>query len=382
MKYALTLAALALGASATVSDRATSTCCFTATAQGGENDKVEEDTIGELRISSSYQNADLCVDGSSIVDSAGHHCIIYPGTQQFQCIQGTIPGLENITLGDNSDLLHNGDQNWLACPADGPGTDGGYNIFSNNLSSNTTGCKQVTILTGGFSCAAMGSNTTSSTTAESSSAAATSTNLPVASPSVSTTLSTVLASSTSSVVSASATASAASCPKNIAGVDFQYPHLITPVDSTNPDTAYGTQYRAYIGPENSTIFNFDIPTTYTGSCALLFEFPYMEYLDQSAGTYYFSGDEQEEEQMGGLNFALLNGVADADTTYNNVPDVQTDYGLTSVYPGNNYTIATFACPAGHAISYEVSSVNGTILDYNQNDGAEAIGLYLVPCSSA
>jgi hypothetical protein len=89
--------------------------------------------------------------------------------------------------------------------------------------------------------------------------------------------------------------------------------------------------------------------------------------------------EQEEGENGGLDFALLNGVAGPLTTYDTTPPVATDYGKTMVLPGNNYTIATFPCQSG-TTSYTVSSVGNVELDYFQDSDPSPIGLYIVPCS--
>ncbi|KAH7407905.1 ubiquitin 3 binding protein But2 C-terminal domain-containing protein [Cadophora sp. MPI-SDFR-AT-0126] len=175
----------------------------------------------------------------------------------------------------------------------------------------------------------------------------------------------------------SSTASAA-CPTDISG-DYQFPHLIIPTSIGMPDQPQGTQYTVWISPAASTLFNFDVPATYTGTCSLIFLFPYMSRLDPSAGKYTYSGQEQVIYQNGGLNFALLSGVADNSTTYNSTPAVAVDYGKVKILPGNKYTVSVFPCPAGNTITIEGSSANRTELDYFQNTGNEPIGLYLVPC---
>ncbi|KAL5324538.1 hypothetical protein ACEPPN_009084 [Leptodophora sp. 'Broadleaf-Isolate-01'] len=147
-----------------------------------------------------------------------------------------------------------------------------------------------------------------------------------------------------------------------------------------PNEPVGDQYMVWISPAASTLFNFDIPTSYTGTCSLIFLFPFMSELDPSAGKYKYSGMEQVEYQNGGLNFALLAGVADNSTTYNTTPPVAVDYGKTKILPGNKYTVSTFPCPAGKTITIEGSSVNKTELDYFQNTESQPIGLYLVPCA--
>lgn len=83
---------------------------------------------------------------------------------------------------------------------------------------------------------------------------------------------------------------------------------------------------------------------------------------------------------GGLNFALLIGSAEENTTFETTPDVSVDYGKTQIIPGNQYTIAVFPCPSGQQVTYAVSSRGNVRLDYFQNSKNQAIGLYVVPCA--
>lgn len=170
------------------------------------------------------------------------------------------------------------------------------------------------------------------------------------------------------------------CPTDISPGPFEFPHLIVPTSPVAPTQSFGNSYFATISRLNTTLFNFDIPSSYTGSCSLLFLFPYTTELDQSAGTYTYSGIEQVVYQNGGLNFALLDGIANSGTTFTSTPPVKTDYGKIAIKPGNRYTVATFACPAGTPITIQVSSVNSTALSYFQNSARQPIGLYIVPCA--
>jgi len=172
----------------------------------------------------------------------------------------------------------------------------------------------------------------------------------------------------------------ATCPADISSGTFQYPHLIVPTSSEDPNYAFGNSYKAYISPINITLFNFDIPSSYNGTCALLFLFPYGSDLDPLAGTYYFSGTEEEEGEHGGLDFALLSGVANVGTTFNSTPAVVKDYGRTEIIPGNNYTVAVFPCTSGKTVTYSGSSAGNVELDYFQDSAPSPIGLYVVPCS--
>ncbi|TGO80937.1 hypothetical protein BPOR_1505g00010 [Botrytis porri] len=357
MKYSISLLALAATTNAAVLRRQSVPCTFSMAAVGDPTGSIVETTIGENRIGGSWPQGVYSINAKVLTDAEGHNCSISPTTSQFQCIQGSAVTL--FTLGNNGNLNYNNStEDWVACPATGPGEDGSYNIFT-QAKTNTTGCETIQIVTGGFSCAALGRPSSSSTTSV---AAATSI-------------------STSVPVPASITSTAAvSCPTVITSGPFEYPHLIVPVSSESPNHPFGNQYTAHITPQNSTIFNFDVPSTapYTGNCALLFLLPVASATQ--AGTYNFTGIEEETTENGGIDFSLLSGIANANTTYNTLPTVATDFGKVEVLPGKGYTVSTFACPAGRTVSYEAKSVGGLGLEYFENSALSAIGLYLVPCA--
>jgi hypothetical protein len=160
------------------------------------------------------------------------------------------------------------------------------------------------------------------------------------------------------------------CPDNLNG-PYQIPHLIIPIDSSNPSSAPGTSYFGEVSSTISSIFNFDIPESYVGqTCSLVFLFPLQSQLQTSSFT--FSGS-------GGIDFSELNGIATSATSYSNAPGVATDYGTTVVAPGNSYTIATFPCPAGTTISFEMKAIGDTSLTYFQDYNPSPIGLYITSC---
>jgi hypothetical protein len=339
--------ALGLGAFAASVPRQTTPCTFFMSAVGEPNGSIVEDTIGENRIGGGYPQGVYYMTNHSLFDGLNHNCLIWPSTLQFQCTQGAA-GATNFTLANDGNLMHDASEKWFACPAPGPGDDGSYNIFSDAL-QNTTGCESVTLRTGGFSCAAEGRP------ASSTSAAPTATAAPP---------------------------SAYEEPTDISREVYQFPHLIIPTSSLQPNTSFGNSYKAWISETNTTLFSFDLPqdsTTYNGTCALLFLFPFGSDLNPSAGTYYFSGIEEEEGEKGGLNFAMLAGSINSSTSYSDI-NVATNYGKTTILPGNNYTIATFPCNENQQIAFAVSSVGNVELDYFQDSAPSPIGLYVVPCS--
>lgn len=357
--------ALGVAASAASIPRQSSPCPFVMTAVGEPNGTIVQDAIGENRIGGDYPQGEYYFNGTTLYDSLNHHCLLSPTTYQFQCTLGSLGGATRFAFADDGNLTHDDCEKWLACPAPGPGTDGSYNIFS-DAKPSTAGCELVTLRTGGFGCTALGRPASSSNMA------------PTA---VATDTSSINASSSSGPSTTSSAAPA--CPTDLSGGTYQFPHLIVPTSTEDPDNAFGNSLRAYISPSNTTLFNFDIPasTNYLGTCNLLFLFPFASSLDPSAGTYYFSGIEEEEGEKAGLDFALLSGVADSGTTYDTTPGIATDFGKREVEPGSNYTVATFDCKSGQTLTISANSAGNVELDYTQYSARpSAIGLYIVPCA--
>jgi hypothetical protein len=51
------------------------------------------------------------------------------------------------------------------------------------------------------------------------------------------------------------------------------------------------------------------------------------------------------------------------TSFSNAPQVKVDFGVTNVSPGHAFTIATFACPAGQTVAFELKNAGSTNLDF-------------------
>ena len=178
-------------------------------------------------------------------------------------------------------------------------------------------------------------------------------------------------SAAASTVVPSGKPAASGCPADINGA-YQFPHLIVPVDSSNPNKAYGTQYNATISSKVSTIFNFDIPASYAGkTCSTVFLFPQLDQLETSS---YSLNDK------GGFTIAVLNGVANESTTYSNAPAVAKQIGaVESLKRGSSYTLSQDACPAGSRVSFEITSTGGADLEYFQDYNPSPLGLYVRAC---
>jgi len=191
------------------------------------------------------------------------------------------------------------------------------------------------------------------------------------------------------VAKPSPSAPAGACAPGIENQAYEYPHLIVPVSSAHPDTAYGTQYFAGVNSTFSTIFNFDLPASSAGkTCTLEFLLPNAK--DLVTSSYTMSG-------TGGIDFKQLASPATQATTFANQPAVAKDLGSFTVTSGSSTIVASGPCAAGTRVSYELTAEGNTELYYFQgmlNDASyivklrlthpldwnpSAIGLYIVEC---
>lgn len=161
------------------------------------------------------------------------------------------------------------------------------------------------------------------------------------------------------------------CPTDLSGA-YEYPHLIVAVDSTKPATAEGISYNATVSSTVSTIFDFDIKPEDVGkTCSLVFLFP--EQKDLETSSFTFNG-------KGGIKVTSLTAPATEQTTYNTVPAAgNLTETISSVAPGNSYSVASMACPAGQRIGFEFSSTDGLELSYFQDFNPSPIGAYITVC---
>ncbi|KAG9235039.1 ubiquitin 3 binding protein But2 C-terminal domain-containing protein [Amylocarpus encephaloides] len=328
-------------------------CNFYLDALGLPDGMVRQDAIGQPRVGGSFPQNSYIIDSGTMKDSQGHTCIILENTSQLQCTQG-VSGNIPFAFSDDFLVQYNQNSNWLACPATGPGADGSHNIYSDSK-EDKTGCQAIQLRAGAFACTVLGRPDSSS----------------------------VARDPASSTKTPSTPAATVSCPKDIGSGTFQYPHLIVPTSSESPETAFGNSYTAHISGTNDTLFNFDIPAVapYLGTCSLVFQFPYssdLAYPNQP--DFYYSGIEQEVGSDGGLSFALLSGLATSGTTYKSTPAIASNYGKIQVFPGNNYTVASFPCKPGKTRTFSITSVGGVELDFFQDSRPDAIGPYIVPCA--
>nr|POF02516.1 hypothetical protein CFP56_58147 [Quercus suber] len=175
-----------------------------------------------------------------------------------------------------------------------------------------------------------------------------------------------------------------SCPRELTD-DFEFPHLIIPIDSAHPDFAHGTAFNGTMTGTISSIFNFDVPASNRGkTCTLEFLFPLQHQLETSS--YEFGGP-------GRFHVSTLKVPATKATTFNNAGATWADLGVYSFTPGSATTIGSWPCFAPSLIGVKVSAANDTSLNYFQDfnpcrrcfrrlyvqtniDNFAAIGLYV------
>lgn len=312
--FGLVLAMIA-GGNARIAQR-TVPCCFGLSASGAVTGTVGQLEDGQNRVNGPLSPAQYCIADGAITDASGRGCILTPPTTQFQCDTYASPN-SGFSIGCDGTVSYKGSTTFWECQT---GDQDEANIYTSPGGAN---CGKIT-----------------------------------------------LKASDCASGCAPPPPPAKTCPDNLSG-NYEFPHLIIPVDSSKPNTAPGTSYFGIVSSTVSSIFNFDIPASDAGkTCSLIFLFPTQAQLTTSSFT--FSGN-------GGIDFSKLSGVATGSTSYSNAPGVAQDYGVTTVAPGHSYTIATFPCPANTAISFELKASGDTSLNYFQDYNPSPIGLYITTC---
>lgn len=121
----------------------------------------------------------------------------------------------------------------------------------------------------------------------------------------------------------------------------------------------------------SSLYTFDIPTSYAGkTCSLKFLFPTQDQLETSAYEYSSSA--------GKFDFALMEGSATPETCYSSAPKVAYDFGTFTLKPGMALDIGSCpdGCPAGKQVSFWMSPVGDSSINYFQDFNPCPIGLYV------
>jgi hypothetical protein len=151
--------------------------------------------------------------------------------------------------------------------------------------------------------------------------------------------------------------------------DFQFPHLIIPVDSSKPSKAYTTSFNGTASHTISTIFNFDIPASWKNKrCSADFLFPEQSQLETSAFTLTGTGE---------VEFSDLYKPAVQGTTFENKPKTHGTFDTVKLVPGNAYRIWEGPCMSqGATYAIELKAKGDTCLNYFQDFNPCPIGLYI------
>lgn len=406
MKYALAQVAFGLGANALVAREASQ--CIQLQASGGQSGVLGQLGDGQNRVGGGHPTGCYCLSNGGFTDSNGRGCILTPPTTQFQCDTGASP-TTGFSVGSSGSVTYNGSSKFYACPA----TDSEYNVYTSPVSGQDK-CVEISLSSAG-SCGS--SSGQSSAPAASQPAKSSAASMPPQStqgypaqsqpapkpsqpaqsqpaPKPSQPAQSYPAQSQPapkpsqpaqsapapkpSAPAQSAPAPAPSapaqsgnkCPTDLNGA-YQYPHLIIPVDSQQSSKAFGTSYNGKVDSHTCSIFNFDIPTSYSGkTCSVVFLFPEQKDLETSSFTVSGSGM---------VDFTKLEGPASQQTTYANQPSKESDLGSMSIAPGNSYMITSGDCAAGQTVSYEICGNGDFSLDYFQDYNPSPIGLYVRQC---
>jgi len=423
MKYAFAQVAFGLGANALVAREASQ--CIQLKASGSQSGVLGQLGDGQNRVGGGHPTGCYCLSNGGFTDSNGRGCILTPPTTQFQCDVGASP-TTGFAVGSSGSVTYNGSSKFYACPA----TDSEYNVYTTPVAGQDK-CVEITLSSAGSCGAGSGQSSAPAASQPAKSTAAPQPSMPAKSsaapkpsqpaqsypaqsmpapkpsapapsapapkpsapamsqpamsqpaPKPSQSAQSYPAQSqpapkpSQPAQSAPAPAPSApaqsgnKCPTDLNG-NYQYPHLIVPVDSQQPNQAYGTQYNGKINSHTCSIFNFDIPSSYSGkTCSVVFLFPEQKDLETSSFTVSGSGK---------VDFALLQSPANQQTTYANQPGKKSDLASMSVAPGNSYAVTSGACAAGQTVSYEICSEGDFSLEYFQDYNPSPLGLYIRSC---
>ncbi|OAK98386.1 hypothetical protein IQ06DRAFT_295714 [Phaeosphaeriaceae sp. SRC1lsM3a] len=425
MKYALAQVAFGLGANALVARDAPQ--CVQLKASGGASGVLGQYTDGQNRIGGDYPTGCYCFSNGGFTDSNGRGCILTPPTTQFQCDSGASP-TTGFAIGSNGAVTYNGSGKFYACPYN---DNGGYNVYSQPAPGQAK-CVEISLSSAGACGKGAQSSPAPKPTPSPSPAPSPKPSMPAPQPSMPapsppaqntcpapvTVTMTVTAPAENKPTpspqpqytpkpappasqpappasqpappasqpaaqpskpapqpsqpqpSKPAQQPSGSCPADLNG-NYQYPHLIVPINSGSPNQAYGTSYNGKVDKSTCSIFNFDIPASYSGKkCSVVFLFPQQKDLETSS--YTTSGS-------GSCSFSQLSSPATQSTSWSNQPSKKSDLGSMSVAPGNSYVIASGDCAAGQTVSYEMCSSGDYSLDYFQDYNPSPIGMYVRQC---
>ncbi|KAL1643095.1 hypothetical protein SLS58_005064 [Diplodia intermedia] len=156
------------------------------------------------------------------------------------------------------------------------------------------------------------------------------------------------------------------CPGRLTG-DWEFPHLIVPVDASKPDFAPGTSLFGTVSKTVKTYFNFDIPSKYVGkSCAVVFMLPQQSQLETSSFELKGSG-----HVFGGWTKEVSK-----ETTFNTAPEGLKSKVSGTLRPGQSYVFGRTQCKPG-VMTFVMEGASDTYFKWFQDFNPCPIGLYLI-----
>lgn len=152
-------------------------------------------------------------------------------------------------------------------------------------------------------------------------------------------------------------------------LDGQYvaPNFIIPVNKALPNqVSGGTGYYGCLSSTASTVFTFDIPSSYANrTCSIIF-------LLSTSQRYTITGS-------GGLTVSLLSSTINAAISYAALENATKVGGVDDVVPGTNAVMWSQQCEAGSRQSILLQATGSLNLTYFQTRGEPANGLWYRVC---
>lgn len=147
---------------------------------------------------------------------------------------------------------------------------------------------------------------------------------------------------------------------------FIAPHLVVPINSSDPNITTENQYLAQLSSTQSTLFVFNIGSELGRTCNLVFTLPSHLNLKYIALYTFLS--------PGGIRISRLDRLSDGRANRNS--GGTTDVGsILEIIPGNKYTIGSAPCEARQTVGYRIDSTGGLDLQFFQMT-SPALGFFI------
>ncbi|KAI1502534.1 ubiquitin 3 binding protein But2 C-terminal domain-containing protein [Biscogniauxia marginata] len=335
--------------------RANAGCGFHLATKGGFDGAVGEIGSGQARAGSDMKPSIFTWFGDAFVDQLSRGCWWTPPSFVLQCDFSQQPD-HGFQIGCNGEMSFNGQSTFYECPT---GDGDQVNIY---LGPNGGNCSEITLQAD--DCQSPCSGTAPSQASPTAPPPSSPPNPSAQAPGTSQPSSP--GASQTTPVSTQPTTSPTAC--TTVG-----PDEIILIDKGNPDKAYGPNNAMYIqvSPNASSIFNFRFADSDAGKTCELF------FAIGPGRPYYLAG-------TGVVDFAALDGWADANTTYGTAPRAMRALDAVALGPGMSRGLGAFACPGSrsrNSILVAEAPYADTCFECLQGgvgDGA-MIGLYMSKC---